>query len=411
MKGRHLLHAEKHLGVATRNLMRVGLAGNRTVTLPGWFRLHRTCKAGLIKANKGGTAEVMPFVPRGRKAYFIGEGCNMALLIPEGYKQLLSLKETEAAIREVKLRFERELAKKLNLVPISAPLFVRPETGLNDNLNNVERPVEFSIRDIGETRVEIVHSLAKWKRMALQRYEFSPGEGIYTDMNAIRRDEELSNLHSIYVDQWDWEKIMCPDQRNLTFLKTTVSRLYRAFKMTEQHISAVFPGLEPVLPEDISFCTTQELEDKYPDLSPKEREHRIAREKGAVFLMQIGSPLTSGKPHDGRAPDYDDWSLNGDILFWYPLLNRSVEISSMGIRVDAATLKKQLAISSCLDRCSLDYHRMLLEESLPQTIGGGIGQSRLCMFFLKKAHIGEVQAAIWPEEIISACRSARIELL
>ncbi len=335
----------------------------------------------------------------------------MALIIPKNYVSALSLRETEAAIHELKTCYERELARGLNLVKISAPLFVRPESGLNDYLNNIERAVEFSIRDLNESRVEIVHSLAKWKRKALLRYEFSPGEGIYTDMNAIRRDEELSNLHSIYVDQWDWEKVITREQRTLPFLKDTVIRLYETMRRTEEKLAGVYPDLTPTLPQEIFFITAQELEDRYPHLPAKEREHSITREKGAVFLMQIGGRLNSGTPHDGRAPDYDDWSLNGDILFWYPLLNRSMEMSSMGIRVDAATLSRQLQESGCLDRSNLEYHRMLLQGQLPQTIGGGIGQSRLCMFILKKAHIGEVQAAIWPEHTISACRRAQIELL
>ena len=335
----------------------------------------------------------------------------MALVIPKDYLPIMQLRQTEVAIKQLKDRFEKDLADELNLLRVTAPLFLRPETGLNDNLNNIERPVAFSVRDIDDARVEIVHSLAKWKRTALHRYEFSPGEGIYTDMNAIRRDEELSNLHSIYVDQWDWEKILYPDQRTMATLKGTVLGLFKAFKRTETYMAKLYPSLTPILPEKIYFITSQELADRYPQLSPKDREDKITREKGAVFLSQIGGSLASGEPHDCRAPDYDDWNLNGDILFWYPLLDRSVEMSSMGIRVDGATLTKQLELARCIERSNLDYHRSLLEGGLPQTIGGGIGQSRICMFFLKKAHIGEVQAAVWPDQTIAACKEGRIVLL
>ncbi|NLN40576.1 MAG: aspartate--ammonia ligase [Clostridiales bacterium] len=329
---------------------------------------------------------------------------------PPKYKSKLDVRQTVAAIKFLKDYFERQLADELNLTRVSAPLFVRPETGLNDNLSGVERPVSFDVKAIGGT-AEIVHSLAKWKRFALKRYGFYLGEGLYTDMNAIRRDEELDNLHSIYVDQWDWEKIISKEERNMDTLKTTVKKIYKVFKKTEKYICDLYPKLESYLPEDIIFITTQELEDLYPDLTPEQRENEITKAKGAVFLMQIGHTLNSGKPHDHRAPDYDDWNLNGDILFWYPVLNQVIELSSMGIRVDETSLKEQILIAGCQDRLSMDYHRELLEGKLPYTIGGGIGQSRMCMFFLGKAHIGEVQASIWSDEIIEECQKANIFLL
>ncbi|SET76406.1 aspartate-ammonia ligase [Natronincola peptidivorans] len=333
------------------------------------------------------------------------------LIIPEGYKSSLKIRETAVAIKEIKDFFERRLAEALNLTRVSAPLFVRPETGLNDNLNGVERPVAFDVKGIEGKEVEIVHSLAKWKRMALHKYGFSPGEGLYTDMDAIRRDEDLDNTHSVYVDQWDWEKIILKEERNTATLKEVVEGIYGVFKATEKHLSEIYPHLRPFLPEKISFITAQELEDMYPELTGKEREDAITKERGAVFLMEIGDTLKSGNRHDGRAPDYDDWHLNGDILFWYPVLDMALELSSMGIRVDEDALEKQLKLANCEDRKELDYHQMILNKKLPYTVGGGIGQSRICMFFLKKAHIGEVQAAVWPDEMITACEKAEIYLL
>lgn len=332
------------------------------------------------------------------------------VVIPPGYRSLLSVMETEVAIKMLKDFFEDELAGKLNLVRVSAPLFVRPESGLNDNLNGVERPVSFDVKFIG-AEVEIVHSLAKWKRMALKKYGFSVGEGLYTDMNAIRRDERLDNLHSVYVDQWDWEKIIEKSDRNKEFLKHTVRQIFEVFKSAEDFICSRYPQIPRKLPDDIFFITTQELEDLYPGLTPGQREQEIAKEKKAVFIMEIGDILKSGEKHDGRAPDYDDWHLNGDILFWYPLLGRAVEMSSMGIRVDEKSLAEQLIKANCPERSELDFHRDLLSGKLPYTIGGGIGQSRLCLFFLNKAHIGEVQASVWDDETIRLCEEAGIHLL
>ncbi|NME95614.1 aspartate--ammonia ligase [Clostridium cochlearium] len=333
------------------------------------------------------------------------------LIIPKDYKTELDLKETAIAIKEVKDYFERALAKQLNLIRVSAPLFVRCDKGLNDNLNGVERPVKFTVKDDNEAAVEIVHSLAKWKRMALYRYNFNVNEGLYTDMDAIRRDEDLDNTHSIYVDQWDWERIIRKEDRNEEYLKDIVRKIFKAFKETEEHINKLYPFLGKVLPEEIFFMTTQELEDMFPDLTPKEREDAITKEKKAVFLMKIGKTLESGEKHDGRAPDYDDWELNGDILFWNPVLNKAFELSSMGIRVDEEALLRQLKLANCEERKELEFHKMLLEKKLPYTIGGGIGQSRMCMLFLKKAHIGEVQSSIWPEEMIKFCKEKGIMLL
>jgi aspartate--ammonia ligase len=333
------------------------------------------------------------------------------LILPAGYQTPLSIRETETAIKLLKDYFEDRLANELALVRVSAPLFVKPESGLNDNLNGVERPVSFDVRGIGGDDVEIIHSLAKWKRMALKRYGFQHEEGLYTDMNAIRRDEDLDNLHSIYVDQWDWEKIIWKVERNEETLRCIVKKIFRVFKDAEDFICSKYPELERLLPEEITFITTQELEDRYPELDPKQREDAIAKEKKAVFLMKIGGALESGIRHDGRAPDYDDWELNGDILFWYPLLERSFEVSSMGIRVDEKALLKQLKLAGCEDRKNLPFHRDLLNGELPYTIGGGIGQSRICMYLLNKAHIGEVQASIWPEDMIAACGHANIPLL
>lgn len=317
--------------------------------------------------------------------------------------------ETEVAIKFIKDVFERELARNLNLTRVSAPLFVFPESGLNDNLNGVERPVAFDVLDIGRD-VEVVHSLAKWKRMALAKYGFADGEGLYTDMNAIRRDEALDALHSIYVDQWDWEKIISPSARNFDTLKAAVNSIYSALLSTEAALSERF-GTASVLPKKIEFMTTAQLEAEYPDLSPKERENAVTKRLGAVFLMQIGAPLKDGVPHDGRAPDYDDWQLNGDILLWDEPLSRAFEISSMGIRVDEAAMRRQLAAAGCEDRAALPFHRALLSGELPQTMGGGIGQSRICMFLLGKHHIGEVQASVWPESMVEECEKQGIHLL
>lgn len=333
------------------------------------------------------------------------------LLIPANYNPKLNLRETEIAIKKVKDYFENALARELNLTRVSAPLFVKPETGLNDNLNGVERPVGFDVKAIGGSECEIVQSLAKWKRMALKKYNFFPGEGLYTDMNAIRRDEDLDNLHSIYVDQWDWEKIIAKEERTMGTLKEIVNRIYKVFQDTEEYIHNLYPVLEKSLPPEIYFISTQELEDRYPDLTPKEREDAITKEKGAVFITQIGKTLRSGNRHDGRAPDYDDWELNGDIIFWYPILERAFEVSSMGIRVDETSLISQLKLAGCEERLNLQFHRDLLAGNLPYTIGGGIGQSRICMFLLKKAHIGEVQSSVWPDEMVEECAKSKITLL
>lgn len=333
------------------------------------------------------------------------------LIIPKEYKSLLSLRETEIAIKKVKDYFEARLAKELNLTRVSAPLFVLPETGLNDDLNGVERPVSFGIKAVQDRKAEIVHSLAKWKRMALHRYGFVPGEGLYTDMNAIRRDEDLDNLHSIYVDQWDWEKVIRKEERTEEKLKEIVRSIFKVFKDTEDYIHSQYPEIEKTLPEDIFFVTSQELEDRYSELTPKEREDVICKDKGAVFIMKIGDILESGEKHDGRAPDYDDWKLNGDILLWNPVLERAVELSSMGIRVDEKSLEEQLKKSGCEERFNMQFHSMLMEGQLPYTVGGGIGQSRICLYFLRKAHIGEVQASIWDEEMISKCEAANIKFL
>lgn len=333
------------------------------------------------------------------------------LSVPKGYKSRLGLKDTEIAIKQVKDFFESRISKELNLTRVSAPLFVKSDTGLNDNLNGVERPVSFDMKAIKNTTLEIVQSLAKWKRMALFRYDFSAGEGLYTDMNAIRRDEDVDNLHSIYVDQWDWEKVILKEERTIDRLKEVVRGIYKVFKDTEKHIHKLYPEIEKFLPEEIFFITTQELEDMYPSFTPNQREDIICKDKKAVFIMQIGGALKSGEKHDGRAPDYDDWKLNGDIIFWYPVLERAVELSSMGIRVDEKALKKQLKLAHCENRSSFEFHRLLLEGKLPCTIGGGIGQSRICMYFLNKAHVGEVQTSIWPEEMIADCTEANIILL
>lgn len=333
------------------------------------------------------------------------------LILPKNYHSNLSIKETEVAIKIIKDYFEKELAETLNLTRVSAPLFVMPETGMNDNLNGVERPVSFDVKGINGKVVEIVHSLAKWKRMALYRYGFEIGEGLYTDMDAIRRDEDLDNIHSIYVDQWDWEKIITRAERNENTLKNIVGNIYKVFKNTESYLDSLYTDYERFLPEEIFFVTAQELEDLYPNLTSKERENTIAKEKGAVFIMKIGGNLNSGEKHDGRAPDYDDWTLNGDIILWYPVLDMALELSSMGIRVDEDSLEKQLKEANCEERKSLPFHRAILDKKLPYTVGGGIGQSRICMYFLRKAHIGEVQSSIWSKEMIEKCEEANIFLL
>ena len=334
----------------------------------------------------------------------------MNLIIPKDYNPVLDLRDTEIAIKLVKDFFETELARALNLTRVSAPIMVTPESGLNDNLNGVERPVAFDVLETGRT-VEIVQSLAKWKRLALKTYGFQPGEGLYTDMNAIRRDEMTDNIHSIFVDQWDWERIITPEQRNIPFLQDIVERIYLTLRKSEGYVCAHYPFIKPELPDHITFVTTQELEDRYPDLTPKEREYRAVRKWGAVFLMGIGGQLKSGAIHDGRAPDYDDWDLNGDILLYDPLLDISLEVSSMGIRVDPESLRRQLAIRGCEERAELPFQKALLNGELPLTIGGGIGQSRMCVYLLRKAHVGEVQAAMWPDDVVDACRKANIQLL
>lgn len=333
-----------------------------------------------------------------------------ALYIPEHYIPRLDVLQTEIAIKMTKDTFERELASALELMRVSAPLFVRPETGLNDDLNGVERPVQFDVLDLSAD-VQIVQSLAKWKRLALKRYGFKPGTGLYTDMNAIRRDEVLDNLHSIYVDQWDWEKVITEKERNMEPLYAAARAVLIALRATERLLVSRFAPLTAFLPEELTVISTQELEERYPELSAKERENAITKAHGAVFLTGIGGTLKSGLRHDSRAPDYDDWRLNGDILLHSPVLDRAVEISSMGVRVDAKTLKKQLELSGCQKKEGMPFHQMLLNGLLPQTMGGGIGQSRLCMLLLQKAHIGEVQASVWPGEMTEACEARGIHLL
>ena len=333
------------------------------------------------------------------------------LNIPKNYKSDLSLHDTQVAIKTVKDFFQNLLSERLQLLRVTAPLFVEPQSGLNDNLNGVERPVSFGIKEQGDKEAEIVHSLAKWKRFALHRYGFKTGEGLYTDMNAIRRDEDTDNIHSIFVDQWDWEKIITKEERTLDTLKETVKSVYKVLRKTEKYMAIKYDYIEELLPHDIFFITAQELEDMYPNLSGKEREYNITKEKGAVCLMQIGDKLASGERHDGRAPDYDDWSLNADILVYYPVLDIALEISSMGIRVDKETLLRQLEKADCMDRIDLPYHKAIIDEQLPLTIGGGIGQSRICMFFLRKAHIGEVQTSIWPKEIVDKAWENGIQIL
>ncbi|MGM9551487.1 MAG: aspartate--ammonia ligase [Clostridia bacterium] len=330
--------------------------------------------------------------------------------IPEGYKAKLDSYETQRAISYIKNTFQKEFCNELNLKRVSAPLFVTADSGLNDNLNGVERPVSFDVPAVGKD-AQIVHSLAKWKRLALKQYNFKPGNGLYTDMNAIRRDEELDNLHSIYVDQWDWEKIITPETRNIEYLKLVVKGIVRAICNTNDRLKVHFPQLNTNLSPDVKFITAQELEDMYPDLTSKERENAITKKYRTVFIMGIGGALKSGKKHDGRAPDYDDWELNGDIFFRNDTLDCAFEVSSMGIRVDKESLDRQLTIANCDDRRELMFHKMLLNDELPLTIGGGIGQSRLCMLLIGCAHIGEVQSSIWDEETLKVCKEAGITLL
>lgn len=342
------------------------------------------------------------------------------LIKPANYKPLLNLQQTEVGIAKIKDFFQANLSAELRLRRVTAPLFVLRGTGLNDDLNGVERAVNFPIKDMQDVRAEVVHSLAKWKRVTLADYDIENGYGIYTDMNAIRADEELGNIHSLYVDQWDWERIMTAEERNIDFLKLIVKRIYATLLRTEYLVSESFPQIRPILPDEIQFIHAEELRQLYPDLSPKEREFKITQQYGAVFIIGIGGKLGDGEKHDGRAPDYDDWTtsgenglpgLNGDILLWNPVLEMPLEISSMGIRVDKEALLRQLELENKTDRLELYFHKRLVEGSLPLSIGGGIGQSRLCMFFLRKAHIGEIQASIWPDDMRKACDEAGIFLI
>ena len=343
------------------------------------------------------------------------------LYIDPKYKPILTLRETEKAIKGIKDYFEQALAWNLNLQRVSAPLFVRKGSGINDDLNGIERKVTFQIKDDNDANAEVVLSLAKWKRMVLADYGFKPGEGLYTDMNAIRPDEEsLDNLHSLYVDQWDWERVITPQERNLDFLKSIVRKIYNAIRETEKHISSLYPQIKPCLPKDIQFVHTEELLEMYPKLSPRQREDKISEKYGAVFVIGIGGELADGTIHDGRAPDYDDWvmptgqgrkGLNGDIFLWYPVLKRGFEISSMGIRVDKEAMLKQLEIRKVSERKEFAWHKRLLNGELPLSIGGGIGQSRLCMFLLQKLHVGEVHSSVWPQDMLERCLQAGIKLL
>ncbi|AKT47102.1 asparagine synthase [Eubacterium sulci ATCC 35585] len=333
------------------------------------------------------------------------------LIKPKNYAPTIPPMETQRAIKKIKDYFQQELAYGLNLRRVSAPLFVAPETGLNDNLNGVERRVSFTILDMDEKTVEIVQSLAKWKRMALGKYGIKPGHGIYTDMNAIRRDEELDNIHSLYVDQWDWEKVITKEQRTTEYLHETVTTIYNAVKNLGDYVNRLYRDIQTELPNEIYFITSQELEDLYPDKTPKERENLITKAHGAVFIEKIGGTLKSGEKHDGRSPDYDDWELNGDILLWNDVLDIAFEITSMGIRVDSDAMERQLKLAGAEDRKNLSFQSAVLNGELPLSIGGGIGQSRLCMFFLRKAHIGEVQVSVWPKEMDEECRKANIFLL
>jgi aspartate--ammonia ligase len=345
---------------------------------------------------------------------------NTCLEFPQNYKPLLGLRQTELAIRQIKEFFQANLAFELNLMRVTAPLFVLSGTGINDDLNGVERPVAFPVKSLQDGRAEIVQSLAKWKRLQLADFTCKPGEGLYTDMNAIRPDEDLDNLHSIYVDQWDWERVMLREERTVEYLKQVVRQIYSVILRTERYIGYLYPEIEPVLPDEITFIHSEDLEKHHPDLSPKEREKLACLEHGAVFVIGIGADLPGGKPHDGRAPDYDDWStpsyngykgLNGDIIVNYPLLDCAYELSSMGIRVDPPAMLRQLEIRGAMQRKDLLFHRRLLNGELPLSIGGGIGQSRLCMFYLRKAHIGEIQSSLWPTEMVEQCQAHNITLL
>ena len=342
------------------------------------------------------------------------------LIRPNNYCRLLDARQTEQGIKLIKEFFQQNLSTELRLRRVTAPLFVMKGLGINDDLNGVERPVSFPIRDMGDQQAEVVHSLAKWKRLTLAEYHVEPGYGIYTDMNAIRADEEMDNLHSLYVDQWDWEAVIRPEQRTLSFLRQVVERIYSALRRTEYLVCETYQQLRPFLPEQISFIHAEELLRMYPNLTPKEREDAICRERGAVFIIGIGGRLSNGEKHDGRAPDYDDWSttaenglpgLNGDILIWYPVLERAIELSSMGIRVDKTSLLLQLQLEGQQDRQQLYFHQQLLADRLPLSIGGGIGQSRLCMVLLHKAHIGEIQASIWPDDMRRECRQLNMPLI
>lgn len=342
------------------------------------------------------------------------------LQIPAGYAPLLNLKQTELGIKNIKDFFQVNLSSELRLRRVTAPLFVESGTGINDDLNGVERPVRFPIKDMNDKNAEIVHSLAKWKRLTLADYKIEEGFGIYTDMNAIRADEELDNLHSLYVDQWDWELVITEKDRSIPFLKGIVRRIYAAMLRTEYLVFELFPLIRPQLPAEITFIHAEELLQKYPGLDAKQREDAITKEYGAVFIIGIGAPLSNGEPHDGRAPDYDDWStlntdgyegLNGDLLVWNPVLEKSVELSSMGIRVDATSLKRQLKVRDKEDRLALYFHKRLINNKLPLSIGGGIGQSRLCMYYLRKAHIGEIQASLWPQEMREEAKKQRVFLI
>ncbi len=346
---------------------------------------------------------------------------SMSLVIPKDYRNVLgSVENTEKAIKAVKDMFQDNLSAQLALLRVTAPMVVMSGMGLNDDLNGVESPVAFPVKGMGGAQAEIVHSLAKWKRMKLAQMGVAQGRGIYTDMNALRPEEELDNIHSIYVDQWDWEKVISGEQRTLDFLKKTVKRIYEAIKVTENKLYVDFPQIEPMLPDDIFFVHSEQLLQMYPDLSPKERENAVTKEHKAVFIIGIGGSLSDGRPHDGRAADYDDWTtlneegyygLNGDLMLWNPVLESAFEVSSMGIRVDAEALRRQLELKGEQSKAGLLYHRMLLDGKLPYTIGGGIGQSRLCMFLLRKAHIGEIQSSVWPEEMCIRCHNAGIDLV
>ena len=336
----------------------------------------------------------------------------MKLQTPSDYDPVLDVKITQEAIKYIRDTFQKEFGKEMNLLRVSAPMFVTKDSGLNDNLNGVERPVSFDIKEMPGKQIEVVQSLAKWKRYALKKYGFNVHEGLYTNMNAIRRDEELDNLHSVYVDQWDWEKIITKEERNDETLKATVKEIFKVIKHMEHEVWYKYPEAVCHLADDVFFITSQELEDLYPDLSVEDRENAIVRDKKCVFIEHIGKPLRrSGKPHDGRAPDYDDWDLNGDLFFWLPALNRALEISSMGIRVDENSIVSQCKAAHCEERLNLPYHQMIINRELPYTIGGGIGQSRLCMLLLNKAHVGEVQASVWPQKMIDECEKHHIHLL